>query len=390
MAVNLGKRNINTGVHGNRKAQGVPTRQNVASVNPGQDPGVAGGPTLPSDFYGGKPGALAVGRAMQDVGNSVIASESAASKAAQLKMQRDIAQREEIEMGLRIKEADEKLGEFAGKVNTRDFSGEGLSPLDNYRKQSQDHLDKLIGQADKEQFTPTFKQEYRRRLESASSIHHSAVAKTLDTVRTTEFSAMVQGDYANAAINNRNDISGWLLNNQAIHEERALTLGQTKANELKQAADQQAVLSEYKRRFDLGDYEGAREALEDNGVRIIAGKSAISDAFNAINKGEIAAVKAKDTPSVFAESIAALRAAIPTKVDQDAAIVSFIQKSKTTDMSKNLKLILGLEVTPSFTQEMKNKAILGVIGKGVDLRSDKDKTKEAVEKLGPSDRRKRR
>ena len=49
-------------------------------------------------------------------------------------------------------------------------------------------------------------------------------------------------------------------------------------------------------------------------------------------------------------------------------------------MSKNLKLILGLEVTPSFTQEMKDKAILGVIGKGVDLRSDKDKTKEAVEK----------
>ena len=289
MSVTLGKefqRNTKSGIQGNRKTAQIPTgpSQTVGVAN---DPGVAGGPSsIPAGAFGTE-GNVESGRQIQAGANLIIADEVRNAKQLELEHQRAIAQREEIEMTLRVAEAKKVLEGFAGGVNVRDFSGEGLSPLDNYRLKSQQHIDKLINKAGTENFTSAFKQEYERRLDSAQTIQNAAVVSTLDDIRKTEFEDIVQGDYTNAAINNRNDVAGWLANNKLIYEERFNMLGQKKANEFKKAADTEAVMSTYKRFMEIGNLDRAEEALEDEGVRLVAGRAAISEAFNAINKARI-------------------------------------------------------------------------------------------------------
>lgn len=289
MSVTLGKefqRNTKSGIQGNRKTAQIPTgpSQTVGVAN---DPGVAGGPSsIPRGAFGPE-GSVESGRQIQAGANMIITDEVRNAKQLELEHQRAIAQREEIEMTLRVAEAKKVLESFAGGVNVRDFSGEGLSPLDNYRLKSQQHIDKLINKAGTENFTSAFKQEYERRLDSAQTIQNAAVVSTLDDIRKTEFEDIVQGDYTNAAINNRNDVAGWLANNKLIYEERFNMLGQKKANEFKKAADTEAVMSTYKRFMEIGNLDRAEEALEDEGVRLVAGRAAISEAFNAINKARI-------------------------------------------------------------------------------------------------------
>ena len=289
MSVTLGKefqRNTKSGIQGNRKTAQIPTgpSQTVGVAN---DPGVAGGPSsIPRGAFGPE-GSVESGRQIQAGANMIITDEVRNAKQLELEHQRAIAQREEIEMTLRVAEAKKVLEGFAGGVNVRDFSGEGLSPLDNYRLKSQQHIDKLINKAGTENFTSAFKQEYERRLDSAQTIQNAAVVSTLDDIRKTEFEDIVQGDYTNAAINNRNDVAGWLANNKLIYEERFNMLGQKKANEFKKAADTEAVMSTYKRFMEIGNLDRAEEALEDEGVRLVAGRAAISEAFNAINKARI-------------------------------------------------------------------------------------------------------
>jgi hypothetical protein len=488
MVVKIGQeffRNPASGSNKNKLTSRIPNAPS-ARVGVASDPGVAGGPSnVPAGAFGAE-GGVEAGRAIQAGANSIIASETALAKSAEAARLRAIAQKEEVEMTLRVKEANDILGKFAGEVDRRDFSGEGLSPLDRYRKKSQDHIDKLIKKAQGEQFTPTFQQEYARRLLSSSAIHNASVATSIDDITKKEFIDVVEADYQVAATKNRNHVKGWLLNNAEIHKERSLILGQTKANELKKAADTEAVLSTYKRLFDLGDLKGAEEALDEPGVILIAGKREVSNAFNAINaakvqkginegialkhtaassfitlsngslwdvrlndgKGGVVKGSEDKTKGVLVTDFGAMQfvkgadgtagkwefiAKDPTKqTDQDKindkidslkkfgvlltpdlvlrlhgmepkALSEFAQKaeilSKIDDLEvrraaleslalgltisetdRKREIIESLPITPTFTQEMKNKALLSLGTDKADLRSPEEKTEDIVKK----------
>jgi hypothetical protein len=240
---------------------------------------------------------------LTDVGK-LLTSQAIEIQNAEIKKQKAIAASEEVEVDLRIKEADAKLGELAGQVDTRTFTGEGLSPLDKYRQDSQALIDKQLQQAEKENASDTFKTSLSNKLKSKLITHNTAVASTLQDLKIAEFETITEGDYNNAAINNKDDMVMWLQNNAAIHEERKLVLGEAKANALKKSADADALTSIANARFAIGDLDGAEEALNDSFVAAALPRSERSAfmkklAETRFNKAVAAEVKANTNEAGF-------------------------------------------------------------------------------------------
>ena len=105
MAVNLGKRNINSGVQGNQKTQPIPTGPST-TVGVANDPGVAGGPrNIPQGAFGTEGGG-AFAKGLQDVSLSVLD--------ATLDRQTAFVKAQELE-----KEGEEKNVMAEGKIGAR-------------------------------------------------------------------------------------------------------------------------------------------------------------------------------------------------------------------------------------------------------------------------------
>jgi hypothetical protein len=105
MAVNLGKRNINSGVQGNQKTQPIPTGPST-TVGVANDPGVAGGPrNIPQGAFGTEGGG-AFAKGLQDMSLSVLD--------ATLDRQTAFVKAQELE-----KEGEEKNVMAEGKIGAR-------------------------------------------------------------------------------------------------------------------------------------------------------------------------------------------------------------------------------------------------------------------------------
>tara|TARA_R110000803_G_scaffold137219_2_gene204213 strand:- start:1165 stop:3717 length:2553 start_codon:yes stop_codon:yes gene_type:complete len=277
MAVNLGKRNINTGVHGNRKAQGVPTRQNVASVKPGQDPGVAGGPNLPANYYGDS-GSVGTGRNLQNVANDVLSDQ----RAVEVQAMKTRLQAEEVEIGIILAETKLEFDHLSANVGdtTAAFSQEGapltdvqgegipLSGFDIYRKKSQDVVDKKIAALDKKNFSQGSKEKLAQQLQGNIRIHNAAVGKSVMTLKQKEYADFVGRSYKSSAERHPGDLNATLAENSDIFRDTRLLLGDTEAISQLQTNNEAAALSLYDEHFDEGRFDQAQAALDGSVAKL--------------------------------------------------------------------------------------------------------------------------
>ena len=293
MAVNLGKefsRNPNSGANRNRKTQQIPNApsQQIGVAN---DPGVAGGPNLPSDFYGngGVPGLLSTGKRLQDAGNQSLEDISRAQKAADAEALRQKIRNEEVEIGAVLSETDVQFQTMAGKVNTRIHSGPGLSQVDQYKMDSQKLIDTTMEKVNKMEMSAGSKQKLERQLEAKQNIQGSAVAKTLQDLKNKEYVDFVDRSYKSSQSRHKNDIVGWLKENEQIDKDTRLLLGTTQANEMFQKANEGAVLFKYTTAYSTGDYTAAEAALNDPAARLYLSTDTMRAKFKELLDGKIAA-----------------------------------------------------------------------------------------------------
>ena len=269
MAVNLGKefsRNPNSGANRNRKTQQIPNApsQQIGVAN---DPGVAGGPNLPSDFYGngGVPGLLSTGDRLQDAGNQGIENSVRSQRALEAQALKSQLQAEELEIGLSLKHADEEFGRLSADLGktTAPYSGEGMSPFDEYRDKSQKFAEKTIENFKKKGFSARSTDKLSKQMDSAIRTHTSAVGKSVKELRENEYAAFVGRSYKSSAERHPGDLSGTLAENADIFRDTRLLLGDTKALELYQASNEVAALQLYDEHFDEGRYAEAQAALDN-------------------------------------------------------------------------------------------------------------------------------
>lgn len=288
MAVNLGigQRNTKSGIQGNRKTAQIPTGPS-RTVGVANDPGVAGGPSsIPAGAFG-PDGNVDAGRQIQAGANTIIADVVRGQRAADAETLRQQLRQEEVEIGAILKESTAELGNLSGKVKTRIHSGPGLSPVDQYKADSQKLMDERMADVNKMQMSPGSKQKLERQLQGRVNVHNSAVAKTLQDLQDNEFIAFVDRSYSEAGGRHKTNIVSWLESNKSIDQDTRLLLGDTKANEMFKAANETAVLSKYDSFFGTGYLDQAEEALNDPATRVYLSGATLREKFKDIQDARI-------------------------------------------------------------------------------------------------------
>ena len=205
----IGIRNTKSGIQKNVRTARLPTGPSQIVGVP-RDPGVAGGPSnVPLGAFG-TGGSSDAGAALQSVGIELTEDIVKGQRASDAAALREQIQAEEVEIGAVLKESKAKLDNLSGKVQTRLHSGPGLSPVDQYRQDTQKLMDEQMSAVDNMQMSPGSKLKLERQLQAQVSVHNSAVAKSMQDLKKKEFEDGVAGRYIDAQGKFKNNIVGLL------------------------------------------------------------------------------------------------------------------------------------------------------------------------------------
>ncbi len=265
MAVNLGigQRNTKSRIQRNRKTTQIPTgpSQTVGVAN---DPGVAGGPSsIPAGAFGTE-GNVESGRQIQAGANLIIADEVRGQRAAEADILRKRLRMEEVEISTIVEEYKNELTNLSSKVDTRLYSGPGQSPLEKYQIESEKRKNEIL--AKQQTMSPGSVQKLNLLLDSKLKISNASVNKSLDDLKEAEYVDLSKQKYREGHAFHRDDINNGLKTNTDIYEDTRLGLGEEKARELYNQANEDTVLTRYNSLFDAGEYREAEAALDDPGL----------------------------------------------------------------------------------------------------------------------------